>query len=202
MVAARCSTIKPHYTTPHLSKLLGPLKEELERMETNDIVTCVTTPTEWCLPTVVVLKPNGKIRICVDYKTLKHSVMREQFIMPTVDEISAKMTGSTVFSALDCSMTLLQLPLHPEDRDLTCFITPLGRYVMNRVPFGLNSSTEILQRRLTEVLEGIPGVIVEVDDILVHAATGEQHDRRLDQVLDRIAACLNKKKCKFRVSTV
>ena len=76
---------------------------------------------------------------------------------------------------------------------------------MNRVPFGLNSSTEILQRRLSEVLEGIPGVIVEVDDILVHAATVEQHDRRLDQVLDRIAACgmcLNKKKCKFRVSSV
>ena len=70
---------------------------------------------------------------------------------------------------------------------------------------GLNSSTEILQHRLTEVLEGIPGVIVEVDEILVHAATVKQHDRRLDQVLDRIAACgmrLNKKKCKFRVSLV
>ena len=72
---------------------------------------------------------------------------------------------------------------------------------MNRLPFGLNSSTEILQRRLTEMLEGIPGVIIDVDDILIHAKSLEEHDRRLDQVLSRIRESglkLNKKKCKFR----
>jgi hypothetical protein len=185
--------------------LMKPLEDELKRMQDNDIISRVTAPTEWCSPIVVAMKSNGKIRVCVDYKKLNRSVMREQFIMPTVDEISARMAGSTVFSHLDCSMSFWQLPLHPEDRDLTCFITPFGRYVMNRVPFGLNSSTEILQRRLTEVMEGLPGVVIDVDDILVHAATLEQHNRVLDQVLERIAGCglkLNKKKCKFRVSSV
>ena len=151
--------------------LMEPLKEELQRMEKNEIITRVTAPTEWCSPIVVALKSNGKIRVCIDYKKLNRSVMREQFIMPTIDEISARMAGSKVFSHLDCSMSFWQLPLHPEDRDLTCFITPFGRYVMNRVPFGLNSSTEILQRRLTEVMEGLAGVVIDVDDILVHAAT-------------------------------
>ena len=84
--------------------LLGPLKEELKRIETNHIVTSVTTPIGWCSLIEIVLKPNGKIRICVDYKRLNYSVMREQFTMPTVDEITAKMTGSKVFSALDCSL--------------------------------------------------------------------------------------------------
>ena len=185
--------------------LMKSLKEELQRMETNDIITRVTAPTEWCSPIVVALKSNGKIRVCMDYKKLNKSVMREQFIMPTIDEISARMAGSKVFSHLDCSMSFWQLPLHPKDRHLTCFITPFGRYVMNRVPFGLNSSTEILQRRLTEVMEGLSGVVIEVDDILVHAATVAEHDRILDQVLERIAACglkLNKSKCLFRVSSV
>ena len=182
--------------------LMKSLKEELQRMETNDIITRVTAPTEWCSPIVVALKSNGKIRVCMDYKKLNKSVMREQFIMPTIDEISARMAGSKVFSHLDCSMSLWQLPLHPEDRHLTCFITPFGRYVMNRVPFGLNSSPEILQRRLTESHGGTIGVVIEVGEIQEHAATVAEHDRILDQVLERIARCglkLNKSKCLFRV---
>ena len=147
---------------------------------------------------MVALKCNGKIRVCIDYKKINKSVMREQFIMPSIYGISARMAGSKVFSHLDCSMFFWQLPLHPEDRHLTCFITPFGRYVMNRVPFDLYSSTEILQRRLTEVMQGLSGVVFEVDDILVHAATVSEHDRILDQVLERIAGCglkLNKSKC-------
>ena len=76
---------------------------------------------------------------------------------------------------------------------------------MNWVPFGPNSSTEILQRRLTEVMEGLSGVVIEVNDTLYHAATVSEQDRILDQVLERIAACglkLNKGKCLFRVSSV
>ena len=185
--------------------LLNPLKKELERMMENGIISPITEPTAWCSPIVVVMKPNGKLRICVDYKKLNHSVMRELFIMPTVDEISAQLAGSTVFSALDCSSSFWQLPIHTDDRALTCFITAYGRFVMNRLPFGLNSSTEILQRRLTEMLEGIPGVIIDVDDILIHAKSLEEHDKRLDQVLSRIRESglkLNKKKCKFRQSTI
>ena len=185
--------------------LLSPLKKELERMVQNKIISPVTYPTAWCAPIVVVMKPNGKLRICVDYKKLNKSVMRELFLMPTVDEIASRLAGSTVFSALDCSSSFWQLPIHPEDRPLTCFITAFGRYVMNRLPFGLNSSTEILQRRLTEMFEGIPGVIIDVDDILIHAPTVEEHDRILEDVLKRIYESglkLNKKKCKFRQSTI
>ena len=71
---------------------------------------------------------------------LNHSVMRELFIMPTVDEISAQLAGSTVFSALDCSSSFWQLPIHTDDRALTCFITAYG----------------------------IPCVIIDIDDILIH----------------------------------
>ena len=72
-------------------------------MVSNGIISPITEPTEWCSPIVVVLKKTGRIRLCVDYKKLNQSVMREQFILPTIDEISAKLSGAKVFSALDCS---------------------------------------------------------------------------------------------------
>ena len=92
--------------------LMKSLKEELQRIETNDIITRVTAPTEWCSPNA--LKSNSKIRVCMDYKKLNKSVMREKFIMQAIDESSARLAGSKVFSHLDCSMSFWQLPLHPK----------------------------------------------------------------------------------------
>ena len=75
---------------------------------------------------------------------------------------------------------------------------------MNRVPFRLNSSREILQRRLTEVkMERLSGgVLIDVNYILVHAATVQEHDKVLYQVLERIARCGLKLKEKVFVQGV
>ena len=45
--------------------LLPKVKAELERMEKLGVISKVTTPTEWCAGMVVVPKPNGTVRICV-----------------------------------------------------------------------------------------------------------------------------------------
>ena len=91
--------------------------------------------------------------------------------------------------------------MHEDSRKYTCFITPFGRFVVKRLPYGLNSSTEIFQRCIKEKLEGISNVFVNVDDILIFSKTREQHDATLNQVLGRIRECglkLNSEKCKFK----
>ena len=185
--------------------LLKPVKEELDRMQQNGIISPITKPTDWCAPVVPVMKKTGKVRLCVDLKKLNQNVQREKFIMPTVDEIAAKLTNAKVFSTLDCSQSFWQLPIHTDDRPLTCFITPFGRYIFNRLPYGLNSSTEIFQRTLKELLQGIDGVFVDVDDMLIYAPDTQQHDAILAHVLQRIQDSglkLNKSKCKFRTNRV
>ena len=74
----------------------------------------MTQPTDWCAPMVPVLKKStGKARICVDLKRLNEAVKREQYILPTTDEITAKLSGATVFSSLDAASGFFQIPLHP-----------------------------------------------------------------------------------------
>ena len=185
--------------------LLQPVKDELDRMVKHDIISPIKDATEWCAPMVPVLKKNNKVRICVDLKKLNQSVQRERFVMPTVDEIASKLANAKVFTTLDCSQSFWQLPLDQESRKLTSFITPFGRYIFNRLPYGLNSSTEIFQRTLKELLNGIDGVIVDVDDILIFAPDVPQHDVILNQVLQRIIDSglkLNRSKCKFRCDRV
>lgn len=130
----------------------------------------MTQPTEWCAPMVLVPKKNtARARICVDLTKLNKSVKREHYILPTSNEITAKLSGATVFSSLYAASGFWQIPLHPDSCKLTTFITPFGRYCFKRLPFGITSAPEIFQRKMLETLEGLEGVEVFMDDILVHS---------------------------------
>ncbi|KAI4884911.1 hypothetical protein NFI96_000924, partial [Prochilodus magdalenae] len=148
--------------------LLKPVKEELERMEANDIIQKVTEPTEWYAPMVPAPKKSGKVRICADLKRLNKAVKRKRFILPTAEEIIAGLSGSTVFSSLDAAAGFWQIPLDKDSQRLTTFITPFARYCFKRLPFGITSAPEIFQRKMVETLEGLQGVSVYMDDIIVH----------------------------------
>lgn len=181
--------------------LMSKVREELRRMEENGIIEEVTQPTDWCAPMVPVVKKNGKVRICVDLKKLNEQVKRERFILPTPEEITAELSGATVFSSLDAASGFFQIPLHSECSLLTTFITPFGRYCFRRLPFGITSAPEIFQRKMTETLQGLQGVSVYMDDIVVHGKDMEEHDFHLQKVLERVESAglkLNKDKCKLR----
>ena len=70
---------------------------------------------------------------------------------------------------------------------------------MNRLPFGISSAPEIFQRRMTDILKNIDGVICHMDDILVHASTHQTHDDRVIAVLSRLreAGLTLNEKCEF-----
>ena len=180
------------------------VKEELSRLEKEDIIRPVTTPTDWCAPIVAVLKPNGKMRLCIDFTKLNESVRRENYPLPTTDQLLAQLDGAKVFSKLDCNSGFHQIPLHPDSQELTTFITPFGRYCYKRLPFGISSGPEVFQREMSRILEGIPGVICDIDDVLVFGKDQKEHDERLKRVLQKMEAeniTLNEK-CIFSSDTV
>ena len=159
---------------------------ELERMEGLGVISRVSETTPWCAAMVVVPKPSGAVRICVDMKPLNENVLREVHPMPKVDTTLAQLTGATVFSKLDANSGFWQIPLAKESRLLTTFITPYGRFCFNKLPFGISSAPEVFQRHMNDILSGLPGVLCHVDDILVFGATPEEHDERLRAVIERI----------------
>ena len=181
--------------------LMPKVKVELDKMQDEKVIVKVTEPTDWCSPMVPVSKPSGGVRICLDLKRLNAAVKRERYVLPTIDDILYKLRGSTVFSSLDAAGGYWQLPLSDESSKLTTFITPFGRFRFLRLPFGISSASEIFQREMTTILDGLDGVIVYQDDILVHGKDAAEHDTRLDAVLERIVASglkLNRKTCRIR----
>lgn len=182
--------------------ILQKVREELERMERNGIIERVTQPTGWCVSMVPVLKKNtGKAHICVDLKRLNEAVKREQYILPTTDEIITKLSGATVFSTLDAASGFFQIPLHRNSCKLTTFITLFGRFHFKRLPFGITSAPEIFQRKMMETMEGLEGVEIFMDDVLVYGAKVSEHNQCLEKVMQCIVTAglkLNHDKCSIR----
>ena len=142
-------------------------KAELDRMARMGIITKVEQPTQWVSPIVVVKKPNGDVRICLDLVDLNKAVKREHYPLRTVEEVAATLAEARVFSMLDATSGFYQIRLAEESTWLTTFNTPFGRFKFERLPFGLVSAPEIFQRAMTEMFEDIEKCEVIVDDLLV-----------------------------------
>ena len=179
------------------------VEEKIAELENLDIIEPVNGPTKFQSPIVVVPKPSGDIRICVDMRQANKSVERERFPMPTVEEVLAEMNGSKVFTKLDLNMGFHQLELEEDSRSVTTFTTHKGLYRYKRLMFGVTSAPEIYQNVIQQVLQGCEGCRNMTDDIIVHAETTEEHDKRLEKVLNRLlekGLTLNKEKCVYRMN--
>lgn len=185
--------------------LLNKVQVELKRMQDSGVISPVDKPTPWCSPMVVVSKPTGAVRICVDFTHLNKTVKREVHPIPDVESSLSQLATAKIFSKLDANSGFWQIRLAEECRHLTTFLTPYGRFVFNRLPFGITSAPEVFQRSMSRILQGCEGVLCHMDDVLIFGANIEEHDKRVRAVLQRIRSAgmsLNKEKCVFRVDEV
>ncbi|XP_052797485.1 uncharacterized protein K02A2.6-like [Mya arenaria] len=161
------------------------VKDELLRMESLGVIEKVNEPTDWVSSMVVAEKANGKIRICLDPRDLNKAIQRPHYPLRTLDDILPQLSGAKYFTKLDARSGYWALKLERESSFLTCFNTLYGRYRYVRVPFGLKSSGDLFVQKIDACLEGLSGVAVIVDDILVYGSSREEHDSNLRAVLKR-----------------
>ena len=165
------------------------------------VIRKVDQPTEWCHPIVIVTKPNGDIRLCIDLTKLNMGVERELYQLEAVEETLAKLGEDCVYmSKIDANSGYWQVPLDESSQELTTFITPIGRFCCTRGPYGLSSMQEIFGKKMDVVIEGIEGVVKSTDDFLVHAKTIETLRERTRKLFERFAeygVTINLKKCLF-----
>ena len=161
--------------------------------------------SEWAAPIVPVLKKGGDIRICVDFKYLNTQINIEKYPLPKLDEMLAVVNKSTYFSKLDLANAYLQIPVCESDQSFLVISTEKGLFKYKCLPFGLASAPGIFQRFISQLLCGIEGVVVYLDDILVCATSLGELEKKLRLVLDRLSNAnvkLNVKKCELNKSVI
>ena len=110
----------------------------------------------------------------------------DKYPIPRIEDLFARLTGGTCFSKLDLSKAYLQVPLDDEARAIAVINTHKGLYQFNRLPYGVSSTPGIFQRVMESVLQGIPGVMVYLNNILVAGKNEEEHLNILDVVLQQL----------------
>jgi hypothetical protein len=178
------------------------VQQELQNMMAKGIIEKLEDEaSEWCHPMVVVRKPDGRIRICVDYTKLNKFVTRSTYPTRTPkNAIDSITTGDKFFTTLDAVQGYWQMELASESQHLTTFISTEGRFRFLRAPMGLNATGDEYNRRGDIAIAGINNVQKVVDDILVHNNSFTQHVETVIAVLHRCrenGITLSKKKFTF-----
>ena len=162
--------------------------------------------SEWAAPIVPVLKPDGTIRICGDYKiTVNKAAKPDVYPLPRVEDLFATLAGGKTFTKLDLAHAYQQIPLEESSKQYVIINTHKGLYQYNRLPFGVAAAPSIFQRTLENLLQGIPHVSIYLDDILVTGTSEAEHLDTLDQVLNRLETAglrLKQRKCAFMLESV
>lgn len=91
-------------------------------------------------PLVPVLKENGKIRICADYKTTKNQYVKDtNYPLPKISDLLIKLKDGNVFSKIDLAHAYNQIELDDESSEMVTWSTKFGNFKVNRLPFASNS---------------------------------------------------------------
>ena len=122
------------------------MEQELTRLEHDGIIQPVRF-SEWAAPIVPVLKANGSMRICGDYRlTVNQAAQKESYPLPRIEDLLSNLAGGDTFTKLDLSNAYQQVALDEESRKYVVINTHLGLFQYNRLPFGVASAPAIFQR--------------------------------------------------------
>ena len=174
-------------------------KEEIESLVKLGILEKVKEHTDWVNSYVIVEKdtvshhsPNHtikkKLRISLDPRDLNEALEREPYHTCSVDEITVKLQGMTVFTIVDFKKGYWMVVLHPESRKLTCMVLSFGRFQWTRLPMGTVVAQNIFQSKLDSIFIGMEGVTGIADDMVIAGRDEMEHGRNFLAFMEK---CMN-----------
>ncbi|MGL5706922.1 MAG: reverse transcriptase domain-containing protein [Aeromonas sp.] len=155
----------------------------LKELESKKIIEPSTSL--WLNPVVLTRKKNGKLRFCIDFRKLNDLVKQDEFEIPRINELLMTLNDQKYFTKLDLEDGFFHVPVRNCDKEKTTFYTGEKLMQFVKMPQGYKNSPAIFQRLMNIILKGKIGreCIVYIDDILVFGRSKEEHDTRLEEIL-------------------
>ncbi|GFU72562.1 transposon Tf2-9 polyprotein [Trichonephila clavipes] len=194
--------VPPYRMNPSKKEIL---KQEIDRLLSEGIIEECESP--YASPVVLIPKPNGTFRLCIDYRKLNEITVADTYPLPRMDDLLHQAKLTPFMSTLDLRAGYHQVKVHVEDQDKTAFVCPFGTYRFLRMPYGLRNAPATFQRLMNRFCNGLEDILAlpYLDDIIVLSETFEKHMFDLKTIFERLLHFklkANREKCHFASSRV
>ena len=138
-------------------------------------------------PILFILKANGDLQFCVDYRGLNVITKRNCYSISLINEVLVWVLDCKYMTHVDIIAAFNKLQMHSDSEDLTTFITSLSTFKYKVLPFGLTNGPASYQQYMNEVLFDFLNHFVQVyfDDILIYNRIHRKHVDYVHSVLRR-----------------
>ena len=141
-------------------------------------------PVTWCHHMVICAKKDGTPRRTIDFQPLNLHATRETHHTQRPFHQARSIPNGKKKTVFDAWNGYHSVPLHPDDRHYTTFLTPWGRYRYRTAPQGYIASGDGYTRRYDELTASIPNKTKCIDDTLLWSDTIEESFFQAAQWLD------------------
>ncbi|KAL8604923.1 hypothetical protein ACOMHN_028551 [Nucella lapillus] len=172
------------YPLPHSQE--ETIRKEVQTMLDLGVIERTSSP--YSAPIVLVKKNDGKIRFCVDYRKLNKSLVFDSEPMPDVEQIFAQIGQANYFTKLDLTRGYWQVPMAPEHKRYTAFMTSQGQFQWLTMPFGLKTAGTVFSRIMRRLLQPLDDTSTQnfMDDMLVATREWPEHLSALRKLFTRL----------------
>ena len=176
------------------------IESEVQQMREKGVIEKAKSP--WNSPVVLVKKPNGSWRFCVDYRHLNEITKKDVYPIPRIDETIDRLGKASIFSTIDLTSGYWQVAMSDRDKEKTAFTSRSGRWQFTVMPFGLCNAPSTFQRLMDKTLDEyrFNCCLVYLDDIIIYSTSFEEHLTHLDLICGKLAEAgltINTAKCIF-----
>jgi hypothetical protein len=166
------------------------VKQVIKEQEAAGIIRKSTS--EWTSALRVVHKPDGDIRLTVDYKPLNKIIKSDNYPLPNIAEIYKKLAKSKVFSKIDLKAAYHQIPVEETSIKYTAFVCEFGVYEYTVMPMGIKTASAWFQRFIVETFQDfIDRNVLEIylDDFILNTVELDEHQQEADKLFDKMEKC-------------
>src|SRR5436190_7368487 len=158
-------------------------------------------------PVLFVKKPDGSLRLCIDYRALNRITIKNRYPLPLISELLDRLKGAKFFTKLDVREAFNRLRIAHGDEFKTAFRTRYGHFEYLVMPFGLCNAPGSFQAYINDVIREYLDkfAVAYLDDILIYSNTLEEHIEHVRLVLKKLFAhglFVKLEKCEFHVQKI